>query len=495
MKARGNSRAPLDTVVSREPMYGEGGWARKYARRLLMSDIFVVATSLVGAHAARFGGDPFVNVAGPAAPPYVIITVAIGALWLAELEWTRSRDPRIYGHGAEEYARVVRAAWRTFAIVAIVGFLTHWQISRGYLLMALPVGTLVLLTYRHLWRLRIHHQRDAGFLNAQVIVVGGARTAAEVVRRLHRATHSGYHVVGVCVPQSDTVAAQAHFEGVPVLGPISDGLALAREVSADFIVLAGNNALSHAEVKKLGWSLEGTDIGLIVAPTMVDVAGPRVLVTPIEGLPLLFVDTPTFRGTKYLAKSAIDQVSSLALLALLSLPMLLIALAIKLTSPGAALFRQERVGLDHKVFTVFKFRTMWCDADSRLADLLPQNEGSGPLFKIRNDPRITPLGRFLRRFSLDELPQLLNVTRREMSLVGPRPPLPREVADWDERVDRRQLVRPGITGLWQVSGRSDLSWEESVRLDLYYIENWSPSGDFMIVLRTIAAVLRRRGAY
>ena len=493
MNAKGISRIADESAVSREPMYGVAGWARKHSRRLFISDFAVVVTSLVGAHAARFGGDPFVNVAGPAAPPYVMVTVAIGTLWLAELEWTHSRDPRIYGHGAEEYARVVRAAWRTFAIVAVVGFLTHWEISRGYLLMALPVGTLVLLAYRHLWRLRIHHQRDAGFLNAQVIVVGGARTAAEVVRRLRRATHSGYHVVGVCLPQSDAVGAQAHFEGVPVLGPISDGLALAQEVGADFIVLAGNNALSHAEVKKLGWSLEGTHIGLIVAPTMVDVAGPRVRVTPIEGLSLLFVDTPTFGGPKYLVKSAFDRLTALVLLVITAIPMLIVALIVKTTSPGPVHFVQTRVGLNGRSFRMLKFRSMVAGAEDHLAQVTGDGE-PGVYIKPKDDPRITRVGRFLRRYSIDELPQLLNVVRGDMSIVGPRPQIAMEVAQYDAVASRRLLVKPGMTGLWQVSGRSLLSPDDSMHLDAYYTENWSVIGDVMIVLRTVAVVLRGRGA-
>jgi exopolysaccharide biosynthesis polyprenyl glycosylphosphotransferase len=423
------------------------------------------------------------------------VTAAIGALWLAELAWTHSRDPRVCGHGGEEFTRVASATWRTLAIVAIIGFLTHWSISRGYLLMALPAGMVTLFVYRYLWRLRIHRQRDAGYLYAQVLVVGGSRTAAEVVRGLHRATHSGYHVVGVCLPQDHRGEVPDEISGVPVLGPIADALAQARSVGADFILLAGNNALSHAEVRKLGWSLEGTGVGLIVAPTMLDVAGPRVRMTPIEGLPLLFVDTPRFSGAKYVVKLAVDRLSSLAALAVLALPMLLVATLIRVTSPGPALFRQERVGLNYRPFTMLKFRTMSRDAERQLTTLFPQNEGHGPMFKMKDDPRITPIGRLLRRFSLDELPQLINVARGEMSLIGPRPPLPREVAEWDERVGRRQLVRPGITGLWQVGGRSDLSWEESVRLDLYYIENWTPGGDFIIIVQTLVAVLRRRGAY
>ena len=476
-------------------MYGPGGWSGKYQRRLTLSDAFVVLLVMILAQAVRFGWDPEAPVSGPSAPPYWFVSLAIAVLWLVNLGLTRSREPRILGHGPQEFQRVVSASWYTFALIAIVGFLTQWQISRGYLLFALPVGTLALLVYRAAWRSWIHAQRDAGELQAQVIVVGPWSTSEQMIRRLRNSRRAGYNVVGVCLPPTSPGQLSEDIADVPVLGAISNAVGAAKRVGAEYILLSGNDAMSLSEARRIGWSLEGTGIGLIVAPAMVDIAGPRVLMSPVEGLPLLHVDPAEFSGRKYFLKSVADRLSAALLLLALGLPMLLVALLVKVSSPGPVLFKQERIGRDGEHFRMLKFRSMYVDAEERLEGLRQHSEGNTVMFKMKNDPRVTPLGRFLRRFSIDELPQLINVLKGDMSLVGPRPPLPSETEFWDDRVSRRLLVKPGITGLWQVSGRSDLSWDESVRLDLYYTENWSLGGDFVIMLRTIAAVLGRRGAY
>ena len=234
---------------------------------------------------------------------------------------------------------------------------------------------------------------------------------------------------------------------------------------------------------------------MVVAPALTDVAGPRIHITPVAGLPLLHVEEPEFTGVRRLFKSVSDRVLALLLYLLLSPLLVLIAIAVRVSSRGPALFRQERVGQDGQTFGLLKFRSMYVDAEARLAALQGSNEASGLLFKMRADPRVTPVGRWLRRYSLDELPQLWNVVRGDMALVGPRPPLPSEVAAYESHVRRRLLVRPGITGLWQVSGRSDLSWDDAVRLDLYYVENWSPALDAMILWKTLFAVVRGKGAY
>lgn len=481
--------------ASTEQMLGRHGWSAKYGRRLAGSDVFVVSFVLIGAHAVRFGPDLLEPVAGPSAPTYWFVTMAIGVLWIIALHWTRSREARVLGHGPQEFIRVLRAGWLVFATIAIFGFLSQWQLSRGYLLMAVPLGTLVLLGYRYLWRLWIHAQRDGGLLQAQVLVVGNEETATEMVRRLQRARRAGYNVVGACLPSHALPTDRTEIRGVPLLGPLRDPVAQARSVGAEFVVLCGNDDMSLAESRRLGWSLEGQDIGLIVAPAIVDVAGPRMVMSPVEGLPLLHVDSPEFSGRKYFVKTVFDMILSVALLFLAALPMLIIAIAVRLDSPGPVLFRQQRLGLDHAPFEMLKFRTMHADAEQRFDAIAHLNEGDGATFKMKDDPRVTRVGALLRRLSLDELPQVINVIRGDMSLVGPRPPLSREADAWDADVARRQLVKPGITGLWQVSGRADLSWEESVRLDLYYTENWSLAGDLVILFRTAVAVLARRGAY
>lgn len=477
-------------------MHGKGGWAKKYQTRLLLSDTFVVVLVMITAQALRFGWDPTVPVSGPSAPPYWFVSATIGVLWLINLAGTRSREARILGHGPQEFQRVVNASWLTFAFVAIVGFLTQWQISRGYLLFALPLGTVALLIYRAAWRMWIHAQRDAGQLQAQVLVVGPLRTSEQMIRRLRHSRRAGYNVVGLCLPPTSRGELDDDLKDVPVLGHIEHAVEIAQDAGAEYILLSGTDELSLSEARRLGWSLEGTGVGLIVAPAMVDIAGPRVMMSPVEGLPLLHVDPPTFSGRKYYLKAITDRTFGAIFLVLAAIPMAVIAIAVKVTSRGPVLFRQERIGLDHQHFNMLKFRSMYVDAEQHRAELSEQSEGNRVLFKMKNDPRVTSVGKFLRRFSLDELPQLLNVVKGDMSLVGPRPPLPSEAELWDDdRVARRQMVKPGITGLWQVSGRSDLTWDESVRLDLYYTENWSMGGDLLIIVRTLAAVISRRGAY
>ncbi|WP_169747650.1 sugar transferase [Demequina iriomotensis] len=462
-----------------------------------MTDAFVIGLVMVIAHGLRFGWDPFVGLMGPSGPAPWWLTVSISALWLLELSWTRSRDIRIVGTGPEEYERVAAAGWRTFAIVAIIGFLTQWGISRGYLLFAIPLGTLVLFGYRRAWRLWLQEQRNLGRMRQRVVLAGPQRTVEQMIRRLRRSEKDHpYEIAGVCLSGSPTAALAPDIGPMRVLGPIGDAPRLAGDVEAEFIVLAGTEEVSLREARKLEFALEDTGVGLIVAPTVADVAIPRVAVSEVAGLPLMHVDPPRFTGPTRALKYGADKVSAAVILAIVGLPMLVIALAITLTSPGPVLFRQRRVGLGHEHFEMLKFRSMYVDAEERKAEVMAaEDDGNGVLAKRRDDPRVTSVGRILRRYSLDELPQLINVLKGDMSLVGPRPPLPAETELWDEDVSRRQLVRPGMTGLWQVSGRSNLSWDESVRLDLHYTQNWTLGLDAVIMLRTVRAVLAGKGAY
>ncbi|MFV0634930.1 sugar transferase [Demequina sp.] len=480
-------------------MGGRRGWARKYQIRLWITDAVAIALVMWLAHAVRFGMDAIAEVSGPAAPNYWWLSLAFATLWVLQLGWSKSREPRILGHGAEEFQRVLHASWRTFAMIAILGFLTQWQISRGYLLFALPVATVALLAGRAGWRSFIHYQRDRGELNAQVVVVGPVQSSQNLIRRMRNTSRAGFHVVGVCLPPTAWGVLDEDLQDVPVLGTIAEAAEIATRIGAEYLIVSGTDQLSLQEARHLGWQLEGTNTGLVVAPAVADIAGPRVQISPVEGLPLLHVEPPTFGGGKYVTKAITDSMAATLLLILAAIPMGIIALAVKLTSPGPVFFRQVRVGRNESLFTMYKFRSMYVDAEERLEALREQegdrDAGNNVLFKMRNDPRVTSVGRFLRRYSLDELPQLINVAKGNMAIVGPRPPLPSEVESWEEGVARRQMVKPGITGLWQVSGRSDLDWEQSVRLDLYYTENWSLAGDLTIILRTAWAVVKGRGAY
>lgn len=475
-------------------MYGPTGWARSYRIAVMVTDAIVLTLVMVAAHALWFEYQLDVTVSGANAPSYVLLTPLIGGLWFALLVGLRSADPRVLGHGSQEFTRVLAASWYVFAVTAIAGFLLKWDISRGYLLIALGMGTLALLVYRSVWRFVVHRRRDAGELQARLIVVGTPVTARPLVNRLNANPRAGYSVVGIAMPPGTETNAESVL-GVPVVGALDDPVAVARSVNAEYIALAGSDAFDLATTRRLGWDLEGTGIGLIVSPGVVDVAGPRVITSPVEGLPLLHINEAQFSGIKVAIKWMFDKIGALVALAILAIPMAIVALIVKLTSPGPVLFRQQRIGLNAEPFTMYKFRSMYVDAEERLHELLEQNEGNGVHFKMKDDPRVTPIGKFIRRFSIDEFPQLFNVLNGTMSMVGPRPPLPREVEEWDDRVMRRQLVRPGLTGLWQVSGRSDLSWEMAVRLDLYYTENWSLLGDILILARTVIAIISPKGAY
>jgi exopolysaccharide biosynthesis polyprenyl glycosylphosphotransferase len=346
---------------------------------------------------------------------------------------------------------------------------------------------------RYLARQVLHAVRkNAGQAGHRMVLVGTLPEALEVYTAVTRNPAAGLMPVAIHI--TDGYAAARGIETPVPVHAGRDVLVLVREVGADTIAVCGSASAEPGELRRLAWQLEGTGIDLIVAPQLTDIAGPRVHIRPIEGLPLLHVEEPTLSGPALLAKNLLDRVAAgLGLIALLPL-FATVAIAIKLSDRGPVFFRQPRVGHEGRTFRVWKFRTMYVDAETRLASLVDQNETDGMLFKIRQDPRVFPIGRLLRASSIDELPQLINVLRGEMSLVGPRP-LPADDGDFLGDVRRRLLVRPGITGLWQVSGRSDLSWDESVRLDLYYVDNWSLAYDLSILWRTIGVVLARKGAY
>jgi exopolysaccharide biosynthesis polyprenyl glycosylphosphotransferase len=355
-----------------------------------------------------------------------------------------------------------------------------------------------LLLSRWLWRRWLAKERSEGRNISPVLVVGSHNTAAAMAQEFEKARAAGYRVVGVCVPgwgtgRGDTLNVDGH--PVPVLGDESAVIDALRATGANMVAVSNTEYLGTGGMRALAWQLEEVDADLVVSPGVIDVAGPRLQIHPVAGLPLLHVDRPQYRGAVKSSKLALDLIGAGIWLLLLWPLFLVVAILIKLDSRGPVFYRAERIGLNGKPFAMLKFRTMVVNAEERRIALLGRNEGAGPLFKMRHDPRVTKVGRWLRRLSIDEAPQLINVLLGQMSLVGPRPPLRSEVATYSGDVHRRLFVKPGITGLWQVSGRSNLSWEESVRLDLFYVENWSLIQDLVIMWRTIGAVCRSAGAY
>ncbi len=422
---------------------------------------------------------------------YLVASLLLPIGWIVAVLIARAYEARFLFVGADEYQRISLAGISTIAAVAVVSYAADLQIARGYVVVALPGVTLGTLATRYAARKWLHRRRTAlGLYMRNVLLVGHESTVVALARRLGRERYHGMQVVGACVPRPIPAADGE----VPIYGSFDD-VDLAVQVSgADTVAVLACPEFDGDALRRLAWQLEKDDVDLVVAPALTDVAGPRTTIRPVDGLPLLHVEHPDLSGGRRLVKALFDRIGA-ALILLVTWPLFIgIAVAIRLGG-GPALFAQERVGRGGRPFRLYKFRSMYPDAEQSQAALADANEFDGVLFKIRDDPRVTPLGRWLRRYSLDELPQLFNVLLGQMSLVGPRPPLPTEVEQYAAEVRRRLVVKPGITGLWQVSGRSDLSWDESVRLDLRYVENWSLAMDLLILWRTAFAVAKSSGAY
>ncbi|KRE74508.1 sugar transferase [Arthrobacter sp. Soil762] len=478
-------------------MSEDANWRRRSSRLLRIVDAFIVVWAVVGAFLIRFGLDPESSTAGRDVP-YVWLSVVLAAGWWFMLGAWNSRQSRILGSGPDEYKRVAAASLWLFGIIAIVSYVFRIDTARGYVGLALPVGLIGLLLGRWLIRQHLTVRRGQGQSMSRLLLVGGPGAVSHLASTLHGAKHAGYLPVAVYMPGEHSAAGVEPNSGLTIVGhkPDTQSIVAALEAcGADAVAVSAGVQLHPQTLRHLGWELAARNIGLIMAPALTDIAGPRIHTQQVAGLPLIHVTTPTLEAGQRVAKRLFDLFAAGLLLLLASPVMILVAVLVKLESGGPVLFRQERVGIEGNHFYMLKFRSMVIDAEARLTDLAWKNEGSGPLFKMKNDPRVTPMGRFLRRFSVDELPQLFNVLSGSMSLVGPRPPLPLEVAAYENDVRRRLLVKPGLTGLWQVSGRSNLSWQDSVRLDLYYVENWSLAGDLVIILRTVRAVFRSTGAY
>src|SRR4051812_27857570 len=478
----------MTTAIGRPSTRSSSG-VERYTLRIAVTDALVILWAVIGAQLVRFG-----TSAGDADGPqttafgldYAVVSLALVGLWLVALRLHNAYDPRLFGHGPEEYRAVAAATVRLFATLAIVSYLFKLELARGFLLVALPFGLTGLFLARWIWRRWLGAQRAEGRLCDTMIVVGDRGHLAGLIGALRSVPEAGFTIVGACCSDGTTPIA-----GVPIVGTEHQAAQVAERLGADVVACSGSWRLGSEGLRRLGWELEGTGVGLVLAPGMTQVAGPRILTRPVAGLPLLHVEAPTFTGPKRALKRAFDVIGALVIGLVLS-PVLLTVAFLARRDGGPAFYRQSRVGIGGKPFDMVKFRSMVVDADTMSSSA---NDGAGPLFKLRRDPRVTPLGAFIRRTSIDELPQLWNVLKGDMSLVGPRPALDREVESYGDDMRRRLLVPPGMTGLWQVSGRSDLAWDDAVRLDLYYVENWNLVEDLKILWRTAVTVIRRQGAY
>ncbi|WP_426323902.1 sugar transferase [Microbacterium sp. E-13] len=479
--------APRSSTAAIPLKRREPPWVRRYASRLIYTDALILAATLVG-----FGALVLPNLtttlSWPGGPdlPYIVPLAIICVLWLLCLDAFDTRDRHIVGHGVVEYRRIISATFFVFAIVITVAFFLRIEVARALFLVALPIGLVGLLAGRWGWRQWLRARQKAGAFVYRAVVLGDRAKLAHIITQI-RGTHgTGYTIVGAITPRGTRTA----IGDVPVLGALADAEEAFDAANADTLIVAGADELDPGTMRRLGWAMADRAVNWVVAPALTDVAGPRIHARPVAGLPLVHIDFPRLEGYHRVVKRTFDIVGSLVLLVLASPIMLATAIAIRIDGPGPVFYTQQRVGRQGTTFAMIKFRSMVRGADDQLASLLDlQGTTERPFFKVTDDPRITPVGRLIRRHSIDELPQLLNVLAGHMSLVGPRPQRPAEVTLYDEVVERRLLVKPGMSGLWQVSGRSRLSWEDAIRLDLYYVENWSFMQDLVILFRTVRAVV------
>lgn len=470
-------------------------WQRKQLRRALVLDVLVAILAVIVGSGLRhffFGNDA--SFFGSAID---LAALAVPVLWVLALVRSGAYARRYIGAGTDEYRTVTRAGLLFVAVVAFLSYAFKLEASRGFVLFAVPVLVLGTVLGRWLLRQNIARARRRGEKLQDTVVVGRADTVAEMVKQIRRDPETiGLKVVAACVSDLDSPALNApEMQGIKVIGTPYETLSAVDELGADVVAVSSHPDLAGHALRRLGWSLEQRGVDLLVSPGIVEVAGPRLSMRRAEGLPMLHVERPFTSGVRYRAKAFFDRFVGLGILLVLSPVLLVIAALIKLDDRGPVFFRQPRVGEGGRMFTMIKFRSMCVDAEVKLAELAAAHDGNETLFKMRKDPRITRVGGALRKYSLDELPQIFNVVMGQMSLVGPRPPLKSEVDTYEDDAMRRLRVRPGMTGLWQVSGRSDLSWEDSVRLDLWYVDNWSLALDAQILVRTVKAVLAGTGAY
>ena len=464
-------------------------WETWYYSTVVASDLTIVLlAAMIGSELGVGGGSPFRRDGSLALA--AVTAVALVASLAANRVW----DPKVLGAGSEEYGRVFRATASTSVVLGLLALAVAVESLRAWVFVVVPAAGTAMLLGRWLLRRILHSRRSVDRCLHPVLAVGPAEWVADMVARTGRARHHGWVIEAACTATGTGADGRGDVAGVPVIGDFDAVKRTAWAGGYDIVAVAPAPGWSPRRLQQLSWDLEGTGTDLVVDPGLMEVAGPRLHVAPVDGFPLLRLTEPAFTGLARVVKGAMDRVGALVLLVLTAPLMLGLAVAIR-RDGGPAFFVQTRTGRGGEPFRMIKFRSMVVDADRNRAALERVDEGAGPLFKLRQDPRVTTIGRSLRRYSLDELPQLFNVLAGSMSLVGPRPPLPEEVAVFTRDAHRRLLVKPGMTGLWQVSGRSDLSWDESVRLDLRYVENWTLAMDMSILWKTLRAARTGSGAY
>jgi len=474
-------------------------WLAGLPRFVGIIDAIAIFAAMLTAQLGRFGTELDAELVGASFDPnYWVVSIVIGIVWWFSVGSSGSRDIRVVGTGILEYKTVTLSTVYFFGGVAIVSYCLQVSTARGYVGIALPAGILFLVLSRWTLSKWVRLNRSQGRFRRNVLIMGSPSAVEHLHERFESTPGAGYRSAMAILPGFSFSSPSGRELSIPVVSvatEVEDIVCAIDSHDVDVVAISAGSNIKPRKIRELGWELQSRSISMILAPALTDIAGPRIHTQPIAGLPLIHVSTPKLVGIQAGMKRAFDVIGATIALLVLSPVFLITAIAIKSDSSGPVFYRQQRVGIRGNVFHMYKFRSMVTNADELLSQLTQDSTGNGVLFKMKTDPRVTKVGRFIRRYSIDELPQLWNVIRGEMSMVGPRPPLKSEVDQYERYVERRLLVMPGITGLWQVSGRSDLEWEESVRLDLYYVENWSLIQDLTILTRTIKAVFSSSGAY
>lgn len=463
----------------------------KYTRRLLITDTTAVVLSIFAAGFIHF--EDLVNTFNTTTEGILRIQLnpaalawAMGITWLLALKFNGSREDRIIGGGSDEYKRIFGASITVISLLALAALFLKLDVSRLFVAFSLIFGTVALISGRWAWRQWLRKKRESNQLKERVAIAGPAALIQELADKLLK-DKQGPYTPTLLIPLRGKLDFKLKQEK-----DFSDPTETLRRHKIDALIVVGTDTMSSKHLKQISWNMEKSHATLIVAPGLLEVAGPRVHTRPISGMPLIEIETPKFEGSQYVIKSTFDFLFSTLALVIFLPVFFVVGLAIYLEDRGPIFFRQVRIGKDQIPFKMWKFRSMYVGADKKFDELRKQSgyETNSVQFKLKDDPRITKIGKFIRKYSIDELPQFINVLRGEMSVVGPRPHVQTEVEMYDEHVYRRLYVKPGVTGMWQVSGRSSLSWEQSVDFDLKYVENWSLTLDVLIIAKTLRAVIK-----
>jgi exopolysaccharide biosynthesis polyprenyl glycosylphosphotransferase len=417
--------------------------------------------------------------------------------WLIALAIFKTRDTRIIGSDFLEYRRIVTSSLTVLGTLAFAALFLKVDVSRVFVTSLILAGTLVLLIQRRISRAWLKRQRLQGRFKRRVALYGPEELLEVELERFNTNNEAEFEAV-FTIPDATQLSYKLLKTGEVKDFKVEQLPEICVANNVELLQVVGSGPTAARMHKRLYWALDGWDISFVVSPAITGVSSSKLTTRVIAGIPLLEISSTKFSGPQYLVKTVMDLVLG-ALAFLVSLPIVLItALVVKLEDKGPAFFTQTRVGLNGKPFTIYKLRSMKVGAELEHAErqkALADKLTNSNMFKDPEDPRVTKVGKFIRKYSIDELPQFLNVLKGDMSIVGPRPPLTSEVEEWQQHEQRRLLVKPGVTGPWQIGGRSLLTWEETVAIDLSYVENWTVLTDISIIFRTIVYVLKGSGAY